>query len=1223
MFGNRSSSSTKPTALGTLLQAATYGMTIPNVYGTTQIAPLPIWAANLRMGKCNSKKGKGAGGLKKKKAPPTYVENIDCLLASNPFDGILQTWDNGTKFPLNFLSQRTSLGASGQITITDPHFYTIVACTMELTYEGLFFDYGGPGPVPYSGTTEFPLWNAANQGPDLIDPYQSRNVPFLYKWVPADGNVVSFYPIKTIQSLDLLGGAWNGFINIYYSQLSAIISRHTPLSKICLTFEPVLGDGPEFMGNFRGTATPLSSQQILYPPYAGVGSPDIDLGTSGAIPLIQLEGRGSFARWPSRGDADFTDMIEDVMKSGMLQTGAQMGLLHRGVNLNELPGAIQKTFQQFIDPASPILNFYQPNAAGNQLIGIVSFRYDPGGGAPGISDTDGNSYATIYGADNHGVFVAKSIGTVTPPNAVTFVDDHGGSNFNADAFIVEMDQGSTVLDNSASKAGLTPSMPTTSDVSASIAVTGDPTYIMAVLFTDVDEITTVPTHWKNLFPQAVGTMPPYKTLVAYRIVNQKGAYTFKTTLPASTNWAIVLLAFKGAQPAPYPKALGNILDGDTLEQTRIQCQANGLYGSLDMNSQKSAADWLKDLYQCADSAPVWSGFRLKSIPRSEVSAYGNGVVFTSPTARGPVARLTVSDLIADSSNPPITVKRAAQVDAYNIDQIQYFDRNSDYAPSVASEPLSGAIALFGPRKNDPTVLAMIQDPLIARKVLTVEVKRYNMLRNSYSFTMHAEWLVLEAMDLILINDPDVNIVNLPVRLTSIKESDTFELECEAEQFVYGANDPSDLPVTTAVPFAGSAGGDPGVVNTPIIFEPVPRLTAQQNQQQLWFVVSGASIDYGGCIVLVSTDGGSTYNPLPGGGTIQGNAVTGYTVGDWPAADDPDTVNDLVVDLTESLGALQSYAQVDEDNFVYPCYVDGGLTCIPYELMTYAVATLLTTPYHYMLVASTSGDHLRRAVFGAPQPLHGVDHPNNSRFAFLNPAGIGILKVAMDPIWIGKTLMFKFLAFNQFGDNLGDQSAATVYSYTPNGCPAQNQNPDNFTYYITGGALTNPTPTTIDMAQARGHFPSNTVNYNARTFTIPSPSVPTRYYVTIADPTYIGDTDAMTNLVATAQTSSALVGVPGNIYIGSIIAMPAGGGTITSQGGLPAGPIPNIVPISGLSAGPNTVAHGLGFSPAAAIIQMNSAAEIWWQATPWDGTNFYLVASDASATCFIIVWGNSP
>ena len=211
------------------------------------------------------------------------------------------------------------------------------------------------------------------------------------------------------------------------------------------------------MGNFRGTATPLSSQQILYPPYAGVSSPDIDLRTSGAIPLIQAsKGAEVSLDGHLRGDADFTDMIEDVMKSGMLQTGAQMGLIQRGVNLNELPGAIQKTFQQFIDPASPILSFYQPNAVGNQLIGIVGFRYDPGGGAPGISDTDGKQLRdSIYGADNHGVFVATSVGTVTPPNAVTFVDDHGGSNYNADAFIVEMDQGSTVLDNSASKAGLT------------------------------------------------------------------------------------------------------------------------------------------------------------------------------------------------------------------------------------------------------------------------------------------------------------------------------------------------------------------------------------------------------------------------------------------------------------------------------------------------------------------------------------------------------------------------------------------------------------------------------------------------------------------------------------------------------------------------------------------------------------------------------------------------
>ncbi len=68
-----------------------------------------------------------------------------------------------------------------------------------------------------------------------------------------------------------------------------------------------------------------------------------------------------------------------------------------------------------------------------------------------------------------------------------------------------------------------------------------------------------------------------------------------------------------------------------------------------------------------------------------------------------------------------------------------------------------------------------------------------------------------------------------------------------------------------------------------------------------------------------------------------------------------------------------------------------------------------------------------------------------------------------------------------------------------------------------------------------------LNYNARTFTIPTPTSPTTYYVTIADPTLIGDKGTGTTLTATCQTSNALVGAPGNIYIGSILAIPGGGG----------------------------------------------------------------------------------
>jgi hypothetical protein len=55
----------------------------------------------------------------------------------------------------------------------------------------------------------------------------------------------------------------------------------------------------------------------------------------------------------------------------------------------------------------------------------------------------------------------------------------------------------------------------------------------------------------------------------------------------------------------------------------------------------------------------------------------------------------------------------------------------------------------------------------------------------------------------------------------------------------------------------------------------------------------------------------------------GNGITGHNTSDWPAHSSPDTTNDLPLDLTESLGVLQSFAVADEDNFLYPCYIAGG------------------------------------------------------------------------------------------------------------------------------------------------------------------------------------------------------------------------------------------------------------------------------------------------------------
>lgn len=102
-------------------------------------------------------------------------------------------------------------------------------------------------------------------------------------------------------------------------------------------------------------------------------------------------------------------------------------------------------------------------------------------------------------------------------------------------------------------------------------------------------------------------------------------------------------------------------------------------------------------------------------------------------------------------------------------------------------------------------------------------------------------------------------------------------------------------------------------------------------------------------------------------------------------------------------------------------------------------------------------------------------------------------------------------------------------------------------------LSQPSSTEVDMvacACSFGGLPP--VNYDARTFTISAPDVPTWFYVTIADPTQQGDISSPI-LTATCQTGDDLVGVTGNTYMGAILALPDGGAVQVLPGGWPAPP----------------------------------------------------------------------
>jgi hypothetical protein len=90
------------------------------------------------------------------------------------------------------------------------------------------------------------------------------------------------------------------------------------------------------------------------------------------------------------------------------------------------------------------------------------------------------------------------------------------------------------------------------------------------------------------------------------------------------------------------------------------------------------------------------------------------------------------------------------------------------------------------------------------------------------------------------------------------------------------------------------------------------------------------------------------------------------------------------------------------------------------------------------------------------------------------------------------------------------------------------------------ALTQPTPTTVHIASVVVTFGDSSVNYTARTLTIPAPTKPTWYYVTVAD-----------DDLPTCQTENTLCGELGNTYMGAILATPSSGETIVLPGGWPA------------------------------------------------------------------------
>lgn len=1030
MLGGKSQSQVRPVALGSTVSSSAVGSVIPVTIGRTKTPMYCTWLRNVRSGG-SEKTAKKILSFGLKKHSEGNVANIEYLLGHNPVLAVLQMWGNqNDRYPLNFVSV-------GGVTVADVDFYAVVGVTRPGSFaDQTFTEYGAPGPVLIPGADwELPLWNGACIGPDPTNPAAWRyNSTDVYHWTYNDGNTIE------IQS---------GGTKIYYAQVDRngaelYNKKHSdtaiPISALRLTFEPIMGDGPQFQGDDVSSGEPLVNQRIYYPAYAGLSSPNLDLGKATSPPDLRPEVLGAYPFFPT-GDALFTDMFEAIIKQGPGQVGfasvddpadLQVKNLHNiqwGLGCYDFPGTIQRKRVADVDPFPHPLIFDMPNQEGNILIAVCC-TFGLGAGTLTISDTAGNDWTPICPGGLYQVWYA--IAKPFSHNIVTL----GGFGYNWNGAIFEIGGVDTV-----DSVVFTPNDGTHTYIDAVIDSTLDeglPGYLMAIGL--YENWFVSPPDPLQKWNTVQGSGGHHYTLFDRRIYSP-GEYKvrFLPVFPFNPS-GCVLIALKQSEAPKWPKPpIGNFIDEPSMNWTRIQCMANGLYGSLSLDSQATARDMLNDLLDCMNARAFWSGSKLKVMPRSEVSAMGWGTTYRPPTAGGPIV-IKLSDFVGDPDKPHYTIENKTQVDIPNTLQIQHPNRDGEYNDTVTSQPEAATAAMLGPRKDSPKQFRMIQDPTVGRRVLKTMIARQNFIdRHIISFNLNGKFDLLEPSDFLTIpGDIATGLTPMDVILTEVEvDGDTGVVKCKSEPFVYGAHAPQDLPTMSAIGYGVQTGADPGPINTPIMFEPVPRMLSNSNQLQLWLVVSAPGLNYGGCVVYMSTDGGTGYEAV---GTILGNATTGFSTAPLPHIfSDVDPISDLPVDLTESNGILNSFTVTEEDAFLSSCYLDSAVppslfmalfTDVDYEVVGYAQADLTATSKY--TIRGSGGNHLRRGVFGAQFLGVGSDHVTNSRFAFLGNSKEeqpGIFKLDIDPKWYGHTVYFKFCQFNKLQGRVYPLSTATPYPYT--------------------------------------------------------------------------------------------------------------------------------------------------------------------------------------------------
>jgi hypothetical protein len=422
------------------------------------------------------------------------------------------------------------------------------------------------------------------------------------------------------------------------------------------------------------------------------------------------------------------------------------------------------------------------------------------------------------------------------------------------------------------------------------------------------------------------------------------------------------------------------------------CTASGLLVSPALEEQKPAADVLQFAADLLNAAPVWSGGKLKMVPRGDEAASGNGRTYTPTTA--PVYDLDDDCYASDDSDPPVLVELKSPADRYNHVRVEFRNRANQYSRESAEAKDQADIDAHGLRTRATIDAPWICEASVARLVAQIILQRSLCVNGRYSVRLPVHFSLLECMDLVTLTDSTLQLLKLPVRIVEISEENEHgDLGVTAEDYPPGTASAALYPSQSGAGFQPDYNAAPGSVQTPALFEaPVERT---ETGLEVYAAVSGAGPAWGGCGVWVSLDGVNYKRTGAVYGASRYGTVTGPLAG-----------GTLPVQTT---GQLVSGSAADAAALATLCYVGGSAP----EYLAYTTATL-TGAGAYTLTG------LQRGAYGTPQSAHAAGD------AFVRVDDSLARSGPLDLGFIGKTLFMKFTSFNLYG--AAEESIADVQAY---------------------------------------------------------------------------------------------------------------------------------------------------------------------------------------------------